>query len=165
VFVPRFELVTSGLWNSATHFRVTFCCEHCIKLFSELKAKPTFVELIKVLWRINSLLRNNSVSKFRRKPTHTARQRISTHASLTIEAVFSAWSVQSAYKEVFSSIGWSEESSFKTGYQLALEFSRLFGTGSCRNIKTGIRLWQADFMCDLKWQWDFVNPLPGYGSW
>jgi hypothetical protein len=49
-----------------------------------------------------------------------ARQRISKHASLIIEAVFSAWSVQSGYKEVFGSIEQyrtvvgSEESSFET---------------------------------------------------
>jgi hypothetical protein len=36
--------------------------------------------------------------------TSVARQRISKHASLTIEAVFSAWSVQSGYKEVFGNI-------------------------------------------------------------
>jgi hypothetical protein len=36
--------------------------------------------------------------------TSVARQEISKQASLTIEAVFSAWSVQSGYKEVFSSI-------------------------------------------------------------
>jgi hypothetical protein len=34
--------------------------------------------------------------------TSTARQRISKHASLTTEAVFPAWSVQSGYKEGFS---------------------------------------------------------------
>jgi hypothetical protein len=34
----------------------------------------------------------------------TARQRISKHASLTTEAVFSAWPMQSGYKEVFSSM-------------------------------------------------------------
>jgi hypothetical protein len=33
-----------------------------------------------------------------------ARPRISKHASLTIEAVFSAWSVQSGYRELFGSI-------------------------------------------------------------
>jgi hypothetical protein len=33
-----------------------------------------------------------------------ARQRISKHASLTTDAVLSAWSVQSDYKEVFSSV-------------------------------------------------------------
>jgi hypothetical protein len=38
--------------------------------------------------------------------TSIARQRISKHASLTIEAMFSAWSVQSGYKNVFSSIMW-----------------------------------------------------------
>jgi hypothetical protein len=36
--------------------------------------------------------------------TSIVRQRISKHASLTTEAVFSAWSVQSGYKEVFSII-------------------------------------------------------------
>jgi hypothetical protein len=36
--------------------------------------------------------------------THIARQRISKRASLTVEAVYSAWSVQSGYKEVFGSI-------------------------------------------------------------
>jgi hypothetical protein len=33
--------------------------------------------------------------------TSIARQRISKHTSLTIEAEFSAWSVESGYKEVF----------------------------------------------------------------
>jgi hypothetical protein len=36
--------------------------------------------------------------------TSIAKQRISKHASLTSGAVFSAWFVQSGYKEVFSSI-------------------------------------------------------------
>jgi hypothetical protein len=40
----------------------------------------------------------------RRNRTSIARQRSSKHASLTIEAVVSAWSVLSGYKEVFSSI-------------------------------------------------------------
>jgi hypothetical protein len=35
--------------------------------------------------------------------TSIARQRISKHASLTIEAVFSTWSVESDYKEVLES--------------------------------------------------------------
>jgi hypothetical protein len=38
----------------------------------------------------------------RNNRTPIARQRISKHMSLTIEAVFSAWSVQSGYKEGFS---------------------------------------------------------------
>jgi hypothetical protein len=33
--------------------------------------------------------------------TSIARQRISQHALLTIEAMFSVWSMQSSYKEVF----------------------------------------------------------------
>jgi hypothetical protein len=36
--------------------------------------------------------------------TSTATQQICKHASLTLVAVFSEWSVQSGYKEVFSSI-------------------------------------------------------------
>jgi hypothetical protein len=40
--------------------------------------------------------------------TSIARQRINKHASLTIEAVFSACPVQSGYKEVFRSIEESE---------------------------------------------------------
>jgi hypothetical protein len=52
--------------------------------------------------------------------TSIARQRINRHSSLTIEAVFSAWSVQSGYKEVFHSLEQyrtivkSGESSFET---------------------------------------------------
>jgi hypothetical protein len=34
--------------------------------------------------------------------TSIARQRISKHTSLTVEAVISAWSMQSAYKEGFN---------------------------------------------------------------
>jgi hypothetical protein len=37
--------------------------------------------------------------------TSIARQRISKHTSLTVEAVFSVGSVQSCYKEVLGSIG------------------------------------------------------------
>jgi hypothetical protein len=37
----------------------------------------------------------------RKNRTSIARQRISKHASLTVEAVFSVTSVQSGYKEVF----------------------------------------------------------------
>jgi hypothetical protein len=43
-------------------------------------------------------------AKERSNRTPIARQRFNNHASLIIEAVFSAWSVQSGYKEVFSSI-------------------------------------------------------------
>jgi hypothetical protein len=35
---------------------------------------------------------------------YIGRQRINKHASLKIEAVFSAWSVRNGYKEVFGSI-------------------------------------------------------------
>jgi hypothetical protein len=41
-----------------------------------------------------------------------SKQGTNKHASLTIEGVFSAWSRQRGYKEVFSTIKRSEESSF-----------------------------------------------------
>jgi hypothetical protein len=78
------------------------------------------------MWRAEPLLGNDSVNTFprsaytRNNMTSTDRQRTSQHAYLTIEAVFSAWSVQSGYKEVFISIEQnssrvvSEESSFGT---------------------------------------------------
>jgi hypothetical protein len=59
-----------------------------------------------ILWRVYPLLGNISVNIFPWKQTHAtigrpfAGQRISKHA-LKIEAVLSAWSVQSGYKEVF----------------------------------------------------------------
>jgi hypothetical protein len=40
----------------------------------------------------------------RNNMTSIARQRISEQACLTVETVFSAWSVQNGYKEVFGSI-------------------------------------------------------------
>jgi hypothetical protein len=43
-------------------------------------------------------------AKERNNMTSIARQRISKQASLKIEAVFSAWSVRSGYKEVLSSV-------------------------------------------------------------
>jgi hypothetical protein len=45
--------------------------------------------------------------------TSITRQRINKHTSLTIEEVFSAWSVQNGYKEVFRIDG-SGESNFET---------------------------------------------------
>jgi hypothetical protein len=51
----------------------------------------------------------------RNSRTSTATQRTSKHASLTIDAVLSAWSVQSGYKEVFVSVEqYRTESSFET---------------------------------------------------
>jgi hypothetical protein len=54
---------------------------------------PTARQRIGKHIRPQAKLRNNRMS--------TARQRIIKHITLTIEAVFSAWSVQSIYKEVF----------------------------------------------------------------
>jgi hypothetical protein len=48
---------------------------------------------------------NPGRSNAHKNGTAIARQRISKHDSLIIKAVFSAWPVQSGYKEVFRSIG------------------------------------------------------------
>jgi hypothetical protein len=55
------------------------------------------------------MLGNGSVNTFSWEPTDEnktslAKQRIRKDTSLTIEVVFSAWYVQSGYKEVFSSL-------------------------------------------------------------
>jgi hypothetical protein len=71
--------------------------------------------------------------------TSIARQRITKHASLTIESVFSAWSVRSGYKEVFGSIEQPSRVEFRDaslpGYELGsrgIELSRVFGIGSLK---------------------------------
>jgi hypothetical protein len=63
--------------------------------------------------------------------------------------VFSAWFVQSGYKEELVEI-WDAS---LPGYEL--------GSGGIKlswqlhnNGKKGIRLWKENFMCDLMWQWD-----------
>jgi hypothetical protein len=68
---------------------------------------------------------------YARNRTSIARQRISKHASLTIEVVFSALSVQSDYKEVFSS---RVQANFETQAcrEMSLGAEELNRVGSCR---------------------------------
>jgi hypothetical protein len=75
--------------------------------------------------------------------------------------VFSAWSVQSCYKEVFSSVEWvkSPVSRPQPARIWAWE-QRNWIESSLRswqlknNGKKGIRLRKEDSMWDLKWQWN-----------
>jgi hypothetical protein len=98
-----------------------------------------------------------------RNRTPIARNRISKHASVTTEAVFSAWSLQSGYKEVLSSTELSEESSF--------------GTTACRDMSLGaeeLNWVESSQLAAAEWQerkasrviWSYsetvINPLPGY---
>jgi hypothetical protein len=77
---------------------------------------------------VNTFPRNNWTS--------IARQRISKYASLK-DAVFSAWSVQSSYKEMFGSIEQYRIESSLRNWQLQ-------NTG-----KKGIMLRKENFLCDL----------------
>jgi hypothetical protein len=89
----------------------------------------------------------------RNNRTSIAWQRISKHDSLTIEAVFSMGSVQRGYKEVFSSIEWSEESSFETPACRDMSLGTQELNWVENNGKKGSRLWKEDFMCGLMLQW------------
>jgi fructosamine-3-kinase len=78
-----------------------------------------------------------------------AKQRISKNASLRIEDVFSAWSVQSGYKEVFSSTENNRvESSFETPAcrDMSLGAEELSWQLQ-KNGKKGIRRCKKDVMC------------------
>jgi hypothetical protein len=57
-------------------------------------------------------------AKARKRRTYTDRQRITKHVSLITETAFSAWSVQSRYKEVFDSI-----EQYRTVVELRIELS------------------------------------------
>jgi hypothetical protein len=70
--------------------------------------------------------------------TSIARQRRSKHASSTIEAMFSVWSVPRGYKRTQSEDTTKHGSRVEfrdaglPGYELGIELSRVFGIGSCR---------------------------------
>jgi hypothetical protein len=108
--------------------------------------------------KLNSILKHLICWSLR---TFIVRQRISKHAYLTIDAVFSVWFVQSCHKGGFS---W-EELVVVRSWQLRwrrVHLSELMsrsgtssGDGSLRwlrtNEKKGIRWCKEDFMCDLRW--------------
>jgi hypothetical protein len=104
------------------------------------------------------------VQAYAHSRTSIARQRTSQHASLTIEAVFSVWSVQSGYKEVFSRTEHESEVKSRVSRRQPARIwaweQRICIESSLRNWqlqnngKKGIRLWKEEFMCGLKLQWE-----------
>jgi hypothetical protein len=89
----------------------------------------------------------------RKNRTSIAWQRISKHASITIEAVFSVRSVQSGYKEVLGSIE-SSRVEWRVEFREASLPGHEFSWQLQNNGKKWIGLRKEDFMCDLKWHWD-----------
>jgi hypothetical protein len=84
--------------------------------------------------------------------TSIVRQRISKHASLTIKAVFSAWSMQSGYKK-----GVISEELLVRHWESSVEEVLIWGS-CCQELGRVLEMavegdWE-DFMCDLKLQWD-----------
>jgi hypothetical protein len=70
-------------------------------------------------------------------------QRFCKHAFPTIERLFSAWFVQSDYKE--------ESAEFRDAGLPGYELGADLGNWQLQdNGKKGIRLWKEDFMCDVK---------------
>jgi hypothetical protein len=108
----------------------------------------------------------------RNNRTSIARQRISKHTFLRIETVFSAWSVQSGYKEGFS---W-EESVVVRSWENSVEVE--FVWVSCQEMGWVLEMavegdWEEiarrESDCDKKTScviWNYsktvINPLPGY---
>jgi hypothetical protein len=100
----------------------------------------------------------------RNSRTSIARQRISKQASLTIEAVFSAWSVQNNYKEVFGGI---EQDRTEVKIQVSgPQPARIWAWEQRNWIESSLRnwqlqnndmkqimLWKKKTSCVLKWQW------------
>jgi hypothetical protein len=124
----------------------------------EISCIRSFEPRTRILWRVYPLLGNDSVNRFLWKQaransrTSTARQWISKRASLTIEAVFSAWSFKSGYQVWFN---WGQLAVRSWESSVEEEF--------VWESKKGIRLCKKEFICDLKYSEAAINPLPGYG--
>jgi hypothetical protein len=106
-------------------------------------------------------------AKARDNVTSISRQQRGKHASSKIQAVFSAWSVQSSYKnfsgvkssrvssqEVKSRVSRRQPAGIWAGVQRNWIESSVRNWQLQNNGKKGIRLCKEDSMCDLNLQWD-----------
>jgi hypothetical protein len=90
-----------------------------------------------------------------RNRTSIARQRICKHASVTIEAVFSAWSVEIVYKEEFQS--WQKHTRVEAGSNTSTVTLRVVGgdeKGSLKSetVKYGRKSQWTTIRERLRWQ-------------
>jgi hypothetical protein len=87
--------------------------------------------------------------------TSIAKQRIRKHTSLTIGAVLDEVTKHGSSPEMKNRVSRRQPAGIWTWEQRNWIESSLRDWQLQNNGTKGIRLWKEDFMCNLKWQWDF----------
>jgi hypothetical protein len=115
-----------------------------------------FSHHVTILWRAYPIRGNRSVNTFLQQTVSTIGHPLLGNGpgnmpSWQQKTVFSVESVLGSYKRA--------QSEDRTEYITVVgsswvDLSQVFGIGSCRYGKKGIRLWQEDSMCDLKLKGD-----------
>jgi hypothetical protein len=103
--MEHFEDSRNSPFESGKYTSLQFKLKSHLSNISKYCSRKHSVAITNILWCVYSLLCNDSVgANARNNRKSTARQQRGKRASSTIEVVFSAWSVQNNYKEVFGSI-------------------------------------------------------------